>query len=179
MPRLGKLCNLWLFSFLFFFFSGQLFYYQIYWNNFSLCKWPSKVIIPNDTLPELSELKLLPLCMKSLLSLLLWNHKRKRLETFTNVLSSFRGSFNLIILKDQRPTSSSYCPWKFRTFNKTTFNFFTIRRKDIGHWTTWDWSVFLGQSKWHKGQGHSKVSVLMNFHISFVWGSTEKLFSWM
>lgn len=38
------------------FFSEQLFYYYIYWNIFTLCNWPLKVMTPSDPLPDNSHI---------------------------------------------------------------------------------------------------------------------------
>lgn len=70
--------------------------------------------------------------LENFLSLILWNHKRWRLETFTNVLSSLRSSFYLFA-KDPKPSSNSYCPWNFRKFNKNTNNFLTYVVESSDH----------------------------------------------
>lgn len=68
---------------------------------------------------------------KCLLSLILLNHKRWKLGTFTNVLRSLRSSFHLFTCKGPK-SPNSYCPWNFRTFNKNT-TFLTYVVESSGH----------------------------------------------
>lgn len=68
-----------LFLFLFYFPRDSFFInINILKHVFSLCDWPLKVLAPNDPLPDNTKnlQSYCPLCMKWLLSLLLWNHKR-------------------------------------------------------------------------------------------------------
>lgn len=90
-----------------------------------------------------------PLRRKSLLSLLLWKHKRLRLGTFTNVLGSFIGSYNLSMLKWSEAQFSHECPESFLILIKTRITFKLIIT-DISN--TLDWSIYIGRSKWHKRQ---------------------------
>lgn len=116
-----------------------------------------KVTAPTDHFPDDCQTlqSYCPLCMKCLLSLLLWNHKIKIFETFPNVQFTKRLFPSLFIPK---APSSSFCPWEFLTLVKRIF-FLHYR-------TTWDLNIYLGQYKWHKTQRSSllkKVCLIMSF----------------
>lgn len=70
------------------------------------------------------------------------------------------------------PPSSNYCPLKFRILNKK--NFFNIPRREIGPLGI-EASTLVNQKKVNC-LGHSKICVLMSFHIFFVYDGIENNF---
>lgn len=113
--------------------------------------------------------------MKCLLSLFLRNYKRYKYKLLPMSLVHLEAPSIYSIWKDLRPLLSTIAHQSFLGSWKTRTTFYFTSKR---HRTAYDWNIYLGRSKWHKGQKSRslKICIIMSLHISFVKNGIEKLF---